>query len=60
MVKDIVTGKYKWSKMTDDQNLVVMLVIGLLPLFLLFVPLPFSGGLNAKDLAEIWSGKADT
>lgn len=58
MVKDIVTGKYKWSKMTDDQNLVVMLVIGLLPLFLLFVPLPFSGGLNAKDLVEIWSGKS--
>lgn len=24
--------------------------------FLLFVPIPGSGGLNAKDLAEIWSG----
>lgn len=56
MVADICRGKFKWSEMDEDRNLIIMLVIGLLPLFLLFVPLPFSGGLAAKDLAEIWSG----
>lgn len=56
MLKDIFTGKFKWSEMDQDRNLIVMLVIGLIPLFLLFIPLPFSGGLSAKDLAEIWSG----
>lgn len=58
MIKSIVTGKYKWNKMDEDQNLVVMLVVGLVPLFLLFLPLPFSHGLTAKDLAEIWSEKS--
>lgn len=57
MVKDIATGKYHWNKMDEDQNLVVMLVIGLLPLLLLFLPLPFSKGLNAMDISEIWAGK---
>ncbi|MEE0931262.1 MAG: undecaprenyl-diphosphate phosphatase [Acutalibacteraceae bacterium] len=58
MIKSIVTGKYKWSKMDEDQNLVIMLIVGLIPLFLLFLPLPFANGLTAKDLAEIWSGKS--
>lgn len=56
IVKDIIARKYSWNKMNEDQNLVVMLIIGLLPLFLLFMPLPFSKGLNAMDVAEIWSG----
>lgn len=58
LVKDVFTGKFKWSQMDEDRNLIVMLIIGLIPLFLLFVPIPFSGGLNAKDLAEIWSGNS--
>ena len=58
MLGDIVMGRYKWNKMDEEENLVIMLVIGLVPLFLLFVPLPFSGGMNAKELAEIWSGKS--
>lgn len=58
LVKDIFTGKFKWSQMDEDRNLIIMLIIGLIPLFLLFVPIPFSGGLNAKDLAEIWSGNS--
>ena len=56
LLKDIFTGKFRWSKMDGDTNLLVMLVIGLIPLFLLFVPIPGAGGLNAKDLAEIWQG----
>lgn len=56
LIKDIFTGNFRWSKMNGDTNLLVMLVIGLVPLFLLFVPIPGAGGLNAKDLAEIWQG----
>lgn len=56
LIKDLFTGKFEWSKMNGDTNLLVMLVIGLLPLFLLFAPIPGAGGLNAKDLAEIWQG----
>ena len=56
MVKDIFTGKFKWSQMNYERNLIVMLFIALVPLFMLFIPIPFSGGLNAKDLAEIWGG----
>ncbi len=56
MVKDIVTGKFKWSEMDKDRNMVVMLMIGLIPLFILFLPVPFFGNLSIKDLAEVWSG----
>ena len=56
LIKDIFTGNFKWSQMDGDKNLLVMLVIGLLPLFLLFVPIPGAGGLNGKDLAGIWQG----
>ena len=26
LIRDIVTGRYRWSKMTEEQNLVVMLI----------------------------------
>ena len=58
LLKEIFTGKFKWSKMDGDKNLLVMLVIGLVPLFLLFVPIPGAGGLNGKDLAEVWQGNS--
>ena len=58
LIKDIFTGKFKWSAMDGDKNLLVMLVIGLFPLFLLFVPIPGAGGLNGKDLAEVWQGNS--
>lgn len=52
MVGDIFTGRFKWSKMDDDRNLVMMIIIGLLPLFLLFLPVPFVRGMKIKDLAD--------
>lgn len=55
MVKDIFTGKFKWKNMDSERNMVVMLVIGLLPLFLLFLPIPGTG-MNIKDLAELFAG----
>lgn len=54
MIKDIFTGKFKWSKMNYERNLIMMLVIGLLPLFLLFVPIPGTA-MKIKDLAEVLS-----
>ncbi|MBQ3970429.1 MAG: undecaprenyl-diphosphate phosphatase [Clostridia bacterium] len=58
LVRDIFTGKFKWSQMDGDKNLLVMLFIGLLPLFLLFVPIPGAKGINGKDLAGIWQGNS--
>ncbi len=53
IISDIIMGRYRWSEMNEDENLLIMLIISFVPLFLLFVPLPFSGGLNATDIAQI-------
>lgn len=53
MVKDIFTGKFKWKNMNHDRSLIMMLIIGLIPLFALFIPIPFTGGVTPKDLADI-------
>lgn len=53
ILKKIFTRKFKWGEMDADENLVIMLIIGLLPLFLLF--LPIGGGMKIKDLADKWS-----
>ena len=55
MVKNIFTGKFKWKEMDEDRNLIAMLFIGLLPLFLLFLPIPGTD-MNIKDLAEMFTG----
>lgn len=55
MVKDVFTGKFKWSTMNYERNLIMMLIIGLLPLFLLFMPIPGTE-MNLKDLADVTSG----
>ena len=52
MIKDIFTGKFKWKKMNYERNLIMMLIIGLLPLFLLFIPIPGTD-MKIKDLADI-------
>ncbi len=54
MVKDIFTGKFKWSKMDNERNMVMMIIIGLLPLFLLFIPVPGTD-MKIKDLADMFS-----
>lgn len=57
LVKDIFTGKFKWSKMNYERNLIMMLIIGLLPLFFLFLPIPGTE-MKLKDLAEVFSGSS--
>lgn len=55
MIRDIFTGQFKWSEMNGDRNLIMMLIIGLLPLFLLFVPIPGTG-MNLKEVGESLAG----
>lgn len=54
LMADIFHGRFKWKEMDEDRRLLIMLVIGLLPLFLLFVPVPGTG-MDLKDLSESWS-----
>lgn len=54
MIKDIFTGKFSFRNMDGDRNLVVMLIVGLLPLFALFIPI--GNDMKLKDLADIFSG----
>lgn len=54
MIKDIFTGKFKWSQMNYERNMIIMIIIGLLPLMLLFIPIPGTD-MKVKDLAEIFA-----
>lgn len=54
MIKDIFTGKFKWKEMSHERRLIVTLIIGLVPLFLLFLPIPGTE-LQIKDLADIFT-----
>lgn len=54
-IRDIFTGKFRFKEMDEDRNMLVMLVIGLIPLFLLFLPIPGTD-MKVKDLAELFSG----
>ncbi len=51
MIAKIFGGKFKLNSTTDDERKIISLVIGLLPLFLLFLPVPGSG-MSVKDVAE--------
>ena len=49
---DVVHRRFKWKDMSPDRRLLMMLIIGLLPLFLLFLPIPGTG-MKIKDLSEL-------
>lgn len=51
LIADLCRGRFKWSEMNEDRRLIFMLVIGLLPLFLLFLPIPGTD-MKIKDLSE--------
>lgn len=55
MIGAIFTGKFRWRDMDDDRRMVVMLIIGLLPLVLLFVPIPGTD-MKVKDFADVFTG----
>ncbi|MBR4224080.1 MAG: undecaprenyl-diphosphate phosphatase [Oscillospiraceae bacterium] len=37
MIRDIFTGKFKWSTMNGDRRMIIMIVISILPLFIFYV-----------------------
>lgn len=49
---DLIHRRFKWSEMNHDRRLLMMLVIGLLPLFLLFLPIPGTD-MKVKDFSEM-------
>ena len=51
MIGDIFTGRFRWKKLSDDKRMVIMVIIGLLPLFLLFIPIPGTD-MKLKDFVE--------
>jgi len=57
-VGDVFTGKFKWSQMNADRRLLMMLIIGLIPLFLLFITVPGTG-MKIKDYADLWATDHD-
>ena len=54
IIKKIFTGKFSFKNRTDDENLLIMLIVGLIPLFLLFVPI--GNDMKLKNLADILTG----
>ncbi len=54
ILKKLFTGSFKWKEMDGEENLAMMIIIGLLPLFLLFLPIPGTG-MKIKDLADLFS-----
>lgn len=54
LVKDVVHREFKWKEMDHDRRLLMMLIIGLVPLFLLFLPVPGTG-MKLKDISELWA-----
>lgn len=54
MIGDIFTGRFRFRGMNHDRRMIVMLFVGLLPLFLLFVPIPGTD-MKIKDLADLFT-----
>lgn len=55
LIGDIFTGKFSWKNMGHERRMIIMLIIGLVPLFLLFAPIPTTD-MKIKDLAELFTG----
>ncbi len=56
IIKKIFTLKFDIKKTSDNEQLVISLIIGLIPLFLLFVPVPTTG-MTVKEIAESMSNE---
>ena len=58
LCKDVFHRRFKWSEMNQDRRLLMMLIVGLLPLFLLFLPIPGTD-MRVKDLSEMLATDGD-
>lgn len=54
IIGEVFTGKFSWRRMNNDKRMVIMIIIGLLPLFCLFLPVPGTG-MSIKDVTSKWS-----
>ncbi len=55
IIKDVFTKKFSFKDMSHDRKMIFMLIVALLPLFLLFVPIPGTD-MKVKDFADMISG----
>lgn len=55
IIKDIFTKKFSFKNMNHDRKMIFMLIVALIPLFLLFAPIPGTD-MKVKDFAEVLSG----
>ena len=53
-INDIFHRRFSFKNMSQDRRLLVMLVVGLIPLFLLFLPIPGTD-MKLKDLSDMWA-----
>ena len=51
MISKIFKKEFDFKNMDENENMVVMIIVGLLPLFMLFLPV-FGTGMNIKGIAE--------
>lgn len=51
IISKIIKGKFELKNMDSDEQMVITLIIGLIPLFLFFLPVPGTG-MNVKDIAN--------
>ncbi len=58
IIRDVFTGKFTFKQMSHDRQMIFMLIVALLPLFLLFMPIPGTG-MNVKDFADVISGSQE-
>lgn len=55
IIKDVFTGKFTFKEMNHDRKMIFMLIVALVPLFLLFLPIPGTD-MKVKDFADVLSG----
>ncbi len=54
ILKKLFTKQFRWKEMNGEENLAMMIIVGLLPLFVMFVPIPGTG-MKVKDLADLFA-----
>lgn len=55
IIKDVFTRKFTFKEMNHDRKMIFMLIVALVPLFLLFLPIPGTD-MKVKDFADVLSG----
>ncbi|MBE6825124.1 MAG: undecaprenyl-diphosphate phosphatase [Ruminococcaceae bacterium] len=55
IIKDVFKKKFSFKDMNHDRKMIFMLIVALLPLFLLFAPIPGTD-MKVKDFADMISG----